>query len=52
MNEVAEQQMNLFPLDVRNELCAEVDDAKDLESVRQKLHDVENRRSTCAFPAI
>ena len=49
MNEVAEQQMNLFPLDVRNELCAEIDDAKDLESVRQKLHDVENRTVYMCF---
>lgn len=49
LNEVAEQQMNLVPLDVGNMLCAEIDDAKDLAVVTQKLKEVENRTVYMCF---
>ncbi len=34
---------NIFPLDVKNLLCMEIDDAKDLSKVKEKLNDLESR---------
>ena len=49
LNEVAWKQMNLYPLDVGNLLCAEIDDANDLAVVSKKLQEVENRTVYMCF---
>ena len=47
-NEVSDRCF-ISPLDVRNRLCAEIDNAEDLAVVSEKLREVENRRVYMCF---
>lgn len=40
---------NIYPLDVQNELCSEIDTQEDLEVVKNKLYEVENRMVYMCF---
>lgn len=47
-NEVSDQ-CALYPLDVGNRLCSEIDNAEDLAVVSNRLHEVENRTVYMCF---
>lgn len=47
-NEISEK-CNLFPLDVKNMLCSEIDNAEDLAVVSNKLKEIENRKVYMCF---
>lgn len=47
-NEVSES-CNIYPLDVKNSLCAEIDTPEDLAVISAKLHEIENRTVYMCF---
>lgn len=47
-NEISNQCM-IYPLDVKNQLCSEIDNPEDLAIVSQKLHEVECRTVYMCF---
>lgn len=47
-NEVSDK-MNVAALDVKDELCAEIDNPEDLEIVKNKVHEIENRTVYMCF---
>lgn len=47
-NEVS-NKMNVVALDVKDELCAEIDNPEDLEIVKKKVHEIENRTVYMCF---
>jgi len=48
LNEII-KEINIFPLDIRNLLCNEIDDEKDLNFVSNRVLEVENRIVYMAF---
>ena len=48
LNEVS-AQCNIHPLDVKDRLCAEIDDPEDLAGVSAKLQEIENRTVYMCF---
>ena len=49
LNEIALDAMDLRPLDVRGQLCAEIDNPEDLAAVSARLKEVENRTVYICF---
>lgn len=47
-NEISDSCI-LYPLDIKNQFCSEIDDQKDLMIVAQKLYEIENRKVYMSF---